>query len=229
MSKKLIIVGLGETAELAYDYFSYDSEYEVVAFAAEERYLAKKKLTLFEDLPVVAVEAMPSLFPVDEYNAFVAMSYSRLNHDRSRLYRAVKSMGYSLASYISSKAFIGRNVAIGDNCFILENNVLQRNVKIGNNVILWSGNHIGHRSSIDDNVFLSSHVAVSGFCHIGKYCFLGINSCIGDNVTIADDCFIGGGVALMHDSSFGEIYRTSHIEAERLSTKQIWGYKDEMV
>lgn len=225
MSKKLIIVGLGETAELAYDYFSYDSEYEVVAFAAEERYLAKKKLTLFEDLPVVAVEAMPSLFPVDEYSAFVAMSYSRLNHDRSRVYSAVKSMGYSLASYISSKAFIGRNVSIGDNCFILENNVLQRNVKIGNNVILWSGNHIGHRSSIDDNAFLSSHVAVSGFCHIGKYCFLGINSCLGDNVTIADNCFIGGGVAIMHDTNNGEVYRVKREKPERLSAGQIFSIK----
>lgn len=225
MSKKLIIVGLGETAELAYDYFSYDSEYEVVAFAAEKRYLAKKKLTLFEGLPVVAIEVVSSLFPVDEYSAFVATSYSRLNHDRSRLYHAVKSMGYSLASYISSKAFIGRNVSIGDNCFILENNVLQRNVKIGNNVILWSGNHIGHRSSIDDNAFLSSHVAVSGFCHIGKYCFLGINSCLGDNVTIADNCFIGGGVAIMHDTNNEEVYRVKRENPERLSAGQIFNIK----
>ena len=75
---------------------------------------------------------------------------------------------------------------------------------------------------------MSSHVAVSGFCHIGKFCFLGINSCLGDNVTVADNCFIGGGVSLLHDSKNGEIYRMSPTNADKLSTKQVWGYKDEM-
>ncbi len=34
-TRKLIIVGAGEFAEIAYEYFSYDSEYDVVAFAVE--------------------------------------------------------------------------------------------------------------------------------------------------------------------------------------------------
>ncbi len=230
MSKlKLIIVGLGETAELAYDYFTCDSEYEVVAFAAEEKYFNKINIKTLEGLPVISLEGMSGKYPIGEYSVFVAMSYTKLNHDRCRVYQIVKSMGYTMASYVSSKAFVSRNVRIGENCFILENNVLQRNVKIGNNVTLWSGNHIGHRSVIEDHVFLSSHVAVSGFCHIGKFCFLGINSCLGDNVTVADNCFIGGGVSLLHDSKNGEIYRMSPTNADKLSTKQVWGYKDEMV
>ena len=32
-SKKLIIIGAGETANLAYEYFTFDSEYEVVGFS----------------------------------------------------------------------------------------------------------------------------------------------------------------------------------------------------
>lgn len=226
---KLVIVGVGETAELAHDYFSLDSEYEVVAFAAEKSYLNKYKFLQVDGLPVVSIEDMKEIYPENIYSVFVAMSYTRLNHDRCRLYKKIKSLGYHLASYISSKAFIGSNVSIGENCFILENNVLQRNVVIGDNVFLWSGNHIGHRTIIDKHVFLSSHVAVSGYCRIGKYCFLGINSCLGDNVSIADNTFIGGGVALMHDSRVGEVYRINPANAERLSSKQIWRYSDELV
>jgi glutamyl-tRNA reductase len=33
--KKLVVIGDGETAEMAYEYFTYDSAYEVVAFAVE--------------------------------------------------------------------------------------------------------------------------------------------------------------------------------------------------
>ena len=32
-NKKLILVGAGELAEIAYEYFTHDSEYEVVAFS----------------------------------------------------------------------------------------------------------------------------------------------------------------------------------------------------
>ena len=106
---------------------------------------------------------------------FVAVSYTHLNRVRTKLYEQAKNKGYSLASYVSSKAFVWRNVEIGENCFIMENNVLQSNVKIGNNVTLWSGNHVGHRTVIRNNCFLSSHVTISGFCDIGENCFLGVN------------------------------------------------------
>ena len=35
-SKKIIIVGTSAFAEIAYEYFQYDSEYEVVAFSVEQ-------------------------------------------------------------------------------------------------------------------------------------------------------------------------------------------------
>mgnify|MGYP002860509114 CR=1 FL=1 len=224
---KLVIVGLGETAELATEYFNYDSSYQVCAYAAEEEYIEKKlqEKTLL-GCPVVPVEKIEELFSPTEYVVFVAMAYGRLNHDRARMYKNLKAMGYKFASYVSSRAFVARETSIGENCFILENNVIQRNVRIGNNVILWSGNHIGHRTVIEDNVFLSSHVAVSGFCHIGEYSFLGINSCLGDNVTVARNNFIGGGVVLMRDTKENELYRMPVLKPERLSSKMVFGFSE---
>ncbi len=221
----IVIIGIGETAELAADYFTFDSPYTVKAYAAERAFLAKHPdLQKIDGCPVLAVEDLPSRFPAYAYRAFVAMAYGRLNHDRARLYRTVKGMGYELVSYISSRAFVGREVRIGDNCFILEHNVLQRHVTIGDDVVLWSGNHIGHRSVIEDHVFLSSHVAVSGYCHIGPYCFLGINSALGDGVTVAENCFIGGGVALMKDTKANEIYRANILKPERLKASMVWSF-----
>ena len=142
--QKLVIVGDGETAELAYEYFTYDSNYQVVAFTVEQAYL--KKDFLYE-LPVVPFEHVEDFYTPTKYKMFIAVSYTQLNRVRTKLYKQAKSKGYSLASYVSSKAFVWRNVEIGENCFILEDNVLQYHVKIGNNVTLWSGNHIGHRTS----------------------------------------------------------------------------------
>ena len=36
---KLLIIGDSAFAEIAYEYFTYDSEYQVVAFSVEEAYL----------------------------------------------------------------------------------------------------------------------------------------------------------------------------------------------
>src|SRR5688572_11172186 len=140
------------------------------------------------------------------------MVYTKLNRLRTRLSRQAREKGYALASYVSSKAFVWRNVEIGEHCFIFEDNTLQPFVKVGNNVVMWSGNHIGHHSVIKDNCFISSHVVVSGFVEIGENCFLGVNSTIINNIKIARDSWIGPGVTITRDTSQGEFYRPEQIE-----------------
>lgn len=203
MSEKLVIVGDGEFAEIAYEYFTHDSPYEVVAFSVEKDYLQKDELF---GLPVVPFEELQDHYSFDDYKVFVAVTYTQLNRLRTRLYNEVKKMGYSPVSYISSNAFVWHNAEIGENCFIFENNVIQYNVKIGNNVVLWSGNHIGHRTEIKDNCFISSHVTVSGYCKIGENCFIGVNSCIGGNKKVEDDCIIGAGAVLVKDTEKEKVY-----------------------
>ena len=184
-NKKLIIVGDGEFAEIAYEYFTHDSLYEVVAFAVEKTYLTKDSLY---NLPVVCFENIDEKFSINEHEIFVA--FTQLNRVRARLYQISKKKGYKIASYISSRAFVWHNATIGENCFIFENNVIQHYVTIGNNVVLWSGNHVGHRAVIKDNCFFSSHVVVSGYCYIGENCFVGVNSTFVDNVKIGQDSFV---------------------------------------
>lgn len=224
MPKKLVIVGWGEIAEIAAEYFSTDTHYSIVALAAEQTYIEKLGLPKAVDgKKIVPLEQMRQDFPVNEVDAFVAAGYGKLNHGRSRLYTLVKSMGYRMASYVSSKAFIGAGVTIGDNCFILEHNVIQRKAAIGNDVFLWSGNHIGHGSLIGDHVFLSSQVAISGNCEIGDHSFLGIHAGMGDKVKVARNCWIGAGVMLLHDTKENEIYRLPQVKPERLSAKSVFG------
>jgi sugar O-acyltransferase (sialic acid O-acetyltransferase NeuD family) len=202
-SQKLIIVGEGEFGEIAYEYFTYDSPYDVVAFSAEKDYLNKR--TLF-GLPIVAFEQLEDLYDPTLHRVFVAVTHTKLNTVRTRLYNEVKKKGFAPVSYVSSKSFVWRDVEIGENCFIFENNVIQRRVRIGNNVILWSGNHIGHRTVIEDNVFMSLNAVVAGYCVLGENCFVGINSSIVDTKKVARDCIIGAGAVVIRDTEEGKVY-----------------------
>jgi sugar O-acyltransferase (sialic acid O-acetyltransferase NeuD family) len=194
--RKLLIIGDSAFAEIAYEYFTYDSDYEVVAFAVEQQYL--KRDSLF-GLPVTAFEAMQDKYAPTEHSFFAANVYTQKNQLRTRLYAAAKGKGYLPASYVSPRAFVWRNVKIGEHCFIFENNVVQPFVTIGDNIVLWSGNHIGHHSTIMDHCFVSSHVVVSGFCRVGESCFMGVNATVANNISIGNNCIIGAGALVLSD------------------------------
>ena len=194
--RRLILLGDSAFAEIAYEYFTHDSPYEVVAFAVERAHLKRDRLF---GLPVVAFEDLERDYAPAEHSFYAALVYTQLNRLRARLYREARAKGYAPASYISPRAFVWRNVKVGEHCFIFEDNVIQPFVTLGDDVVLWSGNHIGHHSTIGDHAFISSHVVVSGFCAIGANCFFGVNAAIGNNVTIGADCLVGAGAVVVKD------------------------------
>jgi sugar O-acyltransferase (sialic acid O-acetyltransferase NeuD family) len=200
----LIIVGDSAFAEVAYEYFTHDSPYHVVAFSVERPYLQKSELF---GLPIVAFDEIEERYSPAEHSVFVATVYTNLNRLRARLLEAAKAKGYRPASYISSQAFVWRNVQIGEHCFIFENNVVQPFVKIGANVVLWSGNHIGHHSNIEDNVFVASHAVISGFVTIGANSFIGVNATVSNNTVINRDCVLGAGALAVKDVEENRVIR----------------------
>lgn len=223
-TKKLVIVGSGETGLIAYEYFQYDSEYEVVAFSVHESYITEKVINA---LPVIPFETVEKNYSPDEYEVYVAISSGKLNRNRTNVYHQAKSKGYKCASYISSNAFVWRNVEVGENCFIFEDNTLQPFVKIGNNVTLWSGNHIGHNTYVKDNCFISSHCVISGFCEIGENSFLGVNCTIENNVKIAKDNFIGAGALIQKDTIEKGLYQTVQTELSKVNTHRLFRIKEQ--
>lgn len=217
--KSLVIFGVSDAAELAHYYFSRDSDYEVIAFSVDSRYLPESGT--FCGLPVVPFEQVTKTYSPSEYEFFVAIGYSRLNQVRKDKYLAVKSMGYRLASYVSSRASMLNDGRIGENCFILEDNTVQPFASLGNNVTLWSGNHIGHHTHIADHCFLASHIVVSGRVWIGESCFIGVNATLRDQITVGERCIIGAGALLLDDAEAGGVYAGVATERSRVSSSKL--------
>jgi sugar O-acyltransferase (sialic acid O-acetyltransferase NeuD family) len=203
MTKKLIIFGAGDIAQLAHYYFTTDSDYEVAAFTVDAGYAREER---FAGLPVVAFEEVVNQYPPDKYDFFVALGYSKLNAVRREKYLAAKSSGYRIASYVSSRATVLNQGWIGENAFILEDVTVQPFVTIGNDVTLWSGSHIGHHSTVGDHSFIAPHAAISGGVEIGEQCFIGINATIRDRVRVGDRCVVGAGTLLLADAEPEGVY-----------------------
>lgn len=216
--KDIVIFGTGDAAALAATFFTEDSPRQVVAFTVDAAYRDGER---HMDRPLVAFEELTQLYPPDRHDLFVALGYSRLNRARAEKAEAGRALGYTLASYVSSRASCFRDLSHGDNCFIMEDNTIQPFVQIGRNVTMWSGNHIGHHSVIEDDVFIASHVVVSGGARIGQGCFLGVNATIRDRVTIGRECVIGAGALVLEDQAEHGVIAPRGTERSRVPSTRL--------
>jgi len=201
---KVVIFGTSQWAELAHFYLTHDSPHEVVAFTLDRDYLQEKQ---FKDLPVIAFDELERHYPPAEYRLFIPISFKRMNHARAQKYEEAHARGYSMISYVSSKATIWPGFKCGENCFIFEDNTIQPFVELGSDIVMWSGNHIGHHSRIKDHVMITSHVVISGCCTIEPFCFFGVNATVRDETIVARETLVGAGVVILKDTKEFEVYK----------------------
>jgi sugar O-acyltransferase (sialic acid O-acetyltransferase NeuD family) len=215
---KLVIFGTSPLAECVHFYFTHDSPYEVVAFTAHREHLDVDSLA---GLPTVPFEEVVDRYPPSRHQMFVAVSYRQVNHVRAGIFNEARTLGYLLASYVSSKATHWGDTKIGANTFIFEDNTIQPFVEIGDDTILWSGNHIGHHSKVGNHCFITSQVVISGLCTIGDYSFIGVNATLRDGVTVGHSNVIGSGSLIMKDTRDHEVYAPERTRAHRLRSDEI--------
>ena len=218
--KKLILLGDGLFAEIAHEYFTHDSDYDVVAFSVEAEYLKQDE---YLGLPVVPFEELEQHYGTGDHSVYAALVYTQVNRLRTRLANAAQAKGYALASYVSSDAFVAKSATIGQHAFIFEDNTIQPRVSIGRNCVLWSGNHIGHHSTIGENVFVSSHVCVAGGVTVRDNCFLGINATIVNDVEIGEDVWLGPAVTVTRSAEPNTVWRAPRSEVHPKATAELFG------
>lgn len=218
MNKELYIFGNGIMAEIAHYYFENHTDYQVKAFIVDDEFFNDK---LFCEKKVLSISEFLKLNK-DKLKIFIALGYRNLNQIREDKFQFFKQKGYRFASYISKKAsiFIDQK-NIGENCMILENNVVQPFVTIGNNVFIWSGNHIGHHSKIEDNVYISSQVVISGNVLIGKNSFIGVNSTFRDNIKIGEYSIFGAGTLILKNTESHSIYKENQSIKSNIPSNKI--------
>ena len=212
--KNLLIYGTGTISEIASFYFNHDTNYKIIGYVDNEKTIQENDEFLGKKL--YSWKQIKEFFSPDDVDIFIAIGYKKTNKIREEKFKLIQNDGFSFASYVSTKANVFTD-KIGQNCFILENNVVQPFVEIGNNVFLWSGNHIGHHSRIHDNVFISSHVVISGKCEIGKNSFLGVNSCLRDGIKIGEKSVIGLGTVVMKNCPSNSVFIQKGSESRIIS------------
>ena len=216
--RDLIIVGTGLFSEVARTYFEQYSSYRVVSFACHHIFMESNQI---HGLPLSSIEDLPSRYPSETTDVFIAIGYADMNKQRQRVYEEIKAKGYSCASFGHPNVYIWDSTLIGDNVFIFEDNTIQPYTEIGSDTVLWSGNHVGHHSKIGKHCFISSHVVISGSCEIGNRVFIGVNATLRDSIKIADETLIGAGALIMKNTKVKEVYITERTKPHKLTSDKV--------
>jgi sugar O-acyltransferase (sialic acid O-acetyltransferase NeuD family) len=216
---KVVVFGTGSFAECVHFYLTHDSPHEVVAFTVNRDHIGEQ--TELAGLPVVAFEDLAETHPPAGYDMYVAVGYAQVNRVRARICEEARAKGYSLISYVSSKATTWGDTKIGDNVFIFEDNTIQPFVEIGDDTVLWSGNHIGHHAKIGPHCFITSHVVISGHVKVGAYCFIGVNATVRDAIAIGEANVIGSAALIMKTTQDNEVYIAPRTKPDARTSDQI--------
>ena len=215
--KKVIIFGTGELAQRIFFYLK-DSDDQVIAFCANKSKIDKEELL---GLPVIAFENIEEKFPPSEFSMFIALAYSEMNKKRTKFFNEAKNKGYELYSFIHPSTKVWNEFEMGENCFILANNVIQPFVKLGNNVLIGSNNLISHNTTIGDNCFITSNVTMGGHITMGKNCFVGLSATINQRIKIGNECVVGTGTIISKDINDKEVYAENSSKKLPQSSEQI--------
>lgn len=199
----LVLFGNGSWAEFVGYILAEDSDYELVAFTVDEKFLAEDTLL---GRPVVPFHKVETLYDPDRHMMMNSVGFIDGNKVRARKYAEGKAKGYRFGSYVSSRASTWTNVEIGENCFIHEHAVVQPFVKIGNNCHILSSANISHHSRLGDHCFVAGDAMIGGSCQVGDYAFLAMNSVVRDNTTLADHVTLGAGGVLTSDATQAGVY-----------------------
>lgn len=219
--KQVIIFGTGGLGRLARVYFSKDSPYDVAAFTVHEEYLTEKRILGLEVIPFEKIE---TTHPPENYAMFVAIGYMKANRLRAEIYESCKKKKYDLISYISSKSVYWGELDIGDNCFILENAIINPFVTIGNNVVITPGALVSHHCKIGDHCFLGPYAVINGSTSIGDYSLIGSNTTIADGINVGSGCIIAAGSIINKDTEPNSVYFSESAKRASSTSDELINY-----
>lgn len=203
MSKRLVIVGSGQMAELFFSNFSHWTDYEVAGFAVDPEFIKGSALL---GLPLVPFDEITSRFPPQEFRVFVAIGPVRNNAIRAAKFVELRRRGYRFANCVSPRAEISPDASVGENVSIGHFCSVGPWARIGDNVLIGSSSIIGHHCHVQSHAFLPAHVVMAGSVVVGERAFVGTGVTIRDNVNIGEASVIAAGATILGDVEPNTVY-----------------------
>lgn len=192
MKRSLLIVGAGGHGSVVADTALVCKCYERIAFA-DDRF---KELGTILNLPIIGSISDITAFCGSFSDAIIAIGDNRR---RLQLLNEFETVGFSIASIIHPKAYIGKDVSIGDGTVIFAYSVVNTGSSIGKGSIINTGATVDHDSRIGDGVHISPGAHLAGEVSVGACSWIGTGATVIPRINIGADVIVGAGTVVIRD------------------------------
>jgi sugar O-acyltransferase (sialic acid O-acetyltransferase NeuD family) len=100
---------------------------------------------------------------------------------------------------ISERAWLARNVSVGDGTTICPGAMINRFAALGKHVLVNIGATVSHDAQIADYVTISPGCHIAGKVSIGEGTLIGVGATVSDHLTIGAGAVVGAGAAVVED------------------------------
>ena len=188
---KLIIVGAGGHAKVAFDAVRKQGKYEPVVFIDELNY----------GHTMCGIEVKKEIKHAEDMFFIVAIGD---NNVRKKKYEHGLSLGWEPAIVVHPGAIIAQDVSVGRGSVIFAGAIINAGATIGENSI------INTSATIDHDCHLAAHVHIAPGCHlageitVGEGSLFGIGSVAIPKTTVGKWAITGAGAVIVDDVADGD-------------------------
>ena len=177
--KKIIIIGASEHGKIALNILYYQKNLEFAGFLDDNKMADKEVIGKVFDWPKYA-----------KYFFHLAIGDNSI---REKFFKILNKGNCRFINLIHPKAFIEKDVVLGESVFAGANAYINIGSRIGSGTIINNGCNVDHHNIIGDFCHLAPGVITGGGVKIAAGVFVGLNSAIRDHIEIGENSFIGMG------------------------------------
>ena len=193
--KSLLLIGGGGHCRSCIDVIEVEGRYKIAGIVNQtdgcsEPVLGYEILGDDEDLPELQKKYQIALITVGQIKSADL---------RVKLFQQLRSLGFELATIISPRAYVSKNVSLGAGTIVLHDALVNTGAKIGNNCILNTKSLVEHDAIVEDHCHISTGSIVNGGTVIREKTFIGSNTVTKEYITVGKNSVIGGGLRVVSD------------------------------
>lgn len=218
---KIVLVGNAITAEILYSYLYPDSRYEVLGLTVDDEFLDRPGVA---GLRAVGLSQLRDTFPAESCRVLMAVGYNDLNRVRESLFQRLKTMGYTVETYVHPDAKVFTEHPLGEGCVVLPGAVVEPHARVGANTMVWCNVTLAHHSSVAENCWIASGAVISGQAKVMRNSFVGVNATVVNQVTVGEYNIVGASALMSKDTKSHTVHLARSAEPFRYSSEEYVKY-----
>lgn len=188
MRQKLILIGGGGHCASCIDVIEQEGKFDIAGVIDGE--ISNREILGY---PIIGSDV--DLPHFRQFFDFLLIAVGQINTSqvRVRLVEYVKSLGYTLPTIISPRAYVSKHATVGEGTIIMHDAVINARATVGSHCIINTKALIEHDAIVSSFSHISTAAVINGGCVIGDGAFVGSNATTKEAVKSKVNSFIKAG------------------------------------